>query len=141
MFNSELMSGLFMPLIVGIENGLDKGMTESDLSLTNGFGFGVMCMHAGVGRIDDDRYTQSVSVKEFRRRLLLINEVYEIFNRDAFAKKMTIEFVQKMKDADWSANVSTISKRAFNTQFKKTCASMTEESLDDRLKKLAEEEE
>lgn len=141
MFISELMSGLFMPLIVGIENGLDKGMTESDLSLTNGFGFGVMCMHAGVGRIDDDRYTQSVTVEEFRRRLLLINEVYEIFNKDAFANKMTIEFVQKMKDADWSANVSTISKREFNNQFKKSCASKIEDALDDRLEKLAEEEE
>ena len=141
MFISELMSGLFMPLIVGIENGLDKGMTESDLQLTNGFGFGVMCMHAGVGRIDDDRYTHSVTVEEFRRRLLLINEVYEIFNKDAFANKMTIEFVQKMKDADWSANVSTISKRQFNNQFKKACASKMEDALDDRLKKLAGEEE
>ena len=141
MFISESMSGLFMPLIVGIENGLDKGMTESDLSLTNGFGFGVMCMHAGVGRIDDDRYTQSVTVEEFRRRLLLVNEVYEIFNKDAFVRKMTIEFVQKMKDADWSANVSTISKRQFNNQFKKACASMKTDALDDRLERLAEEEE
>ena len=122
-----------MPLIVGIKNGLDKGMTESDLELTNGFGLGIMCMHAGVGRIEDDRYSQSVSVEEFRRRLLLTNELYRIFDRDAFANKMTIEFVEKMRDAGWSANVSTMSKRAFNTQFKNACASKMEDSLDARL--------
>lgn len=125
-----------MPLIVGIRNGIDKGMTESDLELTNGFGFGVMCMHAGVGRIDDDRYSQSVSVEEFRRRLLLTNEVFGTFDKDAFAKKMTIEFVQKMKDAEWSCNVSTKSKRAFNTDFKKNCASRVEDKLSARIKRI-----
>ena len=128
-----------MPLIVGIKDGLNKGMTESDLELTNGFGLGVMCMHAGVGRIADDRYSNSVSVEEFRRRLLLTNELYQIFDRDAFASKMTIEFVQKMKDADWYANVGTISKREFNTQFKKACADRMQESVDARLRAGEEE--
>jgi len=143
MFISELISGLFMPLIVGIENGLDKGMTESDLQLTNGFGFGMLCIHASVGRIVDDEKREDfgVSVEEFRRRLLLVNELYRIYDVDAFANKMTIEFVEKMKDAGWSANVGTSSNRKFNNQFKKACASKMISAVDERLKKLTQDEE
>ena len=45
-----------MPLTIGIENGLDKGFTENELGLTNGFAFGVVCMHAGVSRIGEKGY-------------------------------------------------------------------------------------
>ena len=31
-----------MPLIVGIENGPDKGFTSREISLVNGFGFGIL---------------------------------------------------------------------------------------------------
>ena len=44
-----------MPLTIGIENGTDKGFTIEELKLTNGFELGVLCMHVGVGKIENKR--------------------------------------------------------------------------------------
>ena len=61
-----------MPLIIGIENGTEKGFTEKELGLTNGFAFGVVCMHAGVGKIGVDRYYTSVDAEEAHARFKLV---------------------------------------------------------------------
>ena len=33
-----------MPLLIGVEYGIDKGFTKSDLTLINGFSFGMIMM-------------------------------------------------------------------------------------------------
>ena len=81
-----------MPLVIGIENGTDKGFTKKELGLTNGFTLGVICMHAGIGRIGDKGYGIVISAEEAVERfapLDLINET----DRDAI-----INILQK----DWN---------------------------------------
>ena len=53
-----------MPLTIGIKNGIDKGFTKNELELTNGFTLGLICMHAGVGRIGDAAYRTVVEAEE-----------------------------------------------------------------------------
>jgi hypothetical protein len=100
-----------MPLYIGVKNGIDKGFTESDLNLINGLPFGMIMMVAGLGTIKD--------VEKFRLRVLEANFMNEIFNKDQLRKKLTIEFVQQMKDADWSCNVGTQTKAAFDKEIKR----------------------
>tara|TARA_B100000902_G_C27166160_1_gene841298 strand:- start:412 stop:807 length:396 start_codon:yes stop_codon:yes gene_type:complete len=106
-----------MPLIVGIVNGPEKGFTSREISLINGFGFGILATQAGVGHIGD-RYGVKMTPAEFRRRMLLVNQANEIFNMGDFYDIMTLEFCERLAEADWSCNTSTWDKRKFNTEFK-----------------------
>lgn len=103
-----------MPLIVGIENGIERGFTERELSLTNGFGFGTLAMNAGVGF----GVWEKITVEEFRRRMLLCNFANNVYDMEDFYEIMTIEFCQRLKDADWYCNTTTYNKRKFNSEYK-----------------------
>ena len=103
-----------MPLIVGIENGIERGFTERELSLTNGFGFGMLAMNAGVGF----GVWEKITVEEFRRRMLLCNFANNVYDMEDFYEIMTIEFCQRLKDADWYCNTTTYNKRKFNSEYK-----------------------
>tara|TARA_R100001509_G_scaffold158452_1_gene123631 strand:- start:135 stop:560 length:426 start_codon:yes stop_codon:yes gene_type:complete len=100
-----------MPLIIGVENGLEKGFTENDLQLINGFPFGMIMMITNTGSIKD--------VEEFRLRALEANFMNEIFDKDQLRDKLTIDFVQRMKDADWSCNVGYDTKAQFKREIKR----------------------
>ena len=103
-----------MPLIVGIENGIDKGFTERELSLTNGFGFGMLATNAGVGF----NVWEEITVEEFRRRMLLCNFANNVYDMEDFYEIMTIEFCERLKDAEWYCNTTTYNKRKFNSEYK-----------------------
>ena len=103
-----------MPLIVGIENGIDKGFTERELSLTNGFGFGMLATNAGVGF----NVWEEITVEEFRRRMLLCNFATNSYDMEDFYEIMTIEFCERLKDAEWYCNTTTYNKRKFNSEYK-----------------------
>ena len=100
-----------MPLIIGVENGYEKGFTEDDIQLINGFPFGMIMMVAELGEIKD--------VEKFRLRVLEANFMNEIFDKDQLRDKLTVDFVQRMKDADWSCNVGNSSKAAFDKEIKR----------------------
>ena len=100
-----------MPLLIGVEYGIDKGFTKSDLSLINGFSFGMIMMVTGTGKINN--------VEEFRLRALEANFMNEIFDKDQLRDKLTVDFVQRMKDADWSCKVGNDTKAAFNKEIKR----------------------
>tara|TARA_B100001769_G_C21939849_1_gene506335 strand:- start:44 stop:442 length:399 start_codon:yes stop_codon:yes gene_type:complete len=107
-----------MPLIVGIENGIEKGFHEVEIQLVNGFGFGLLAQNAGVGTMNDSRYRGTITPEEFRRRMLLCNFANNIYDMEDFYDMMTLEFCQRLKDADWSCNVTTYDKRKFNSEYK-----------------------
>lgn len=100
-----------MPLLVGVTNGIEKGFTKSDLSLINGFAFGCLMMITGTGKIN--------SVGEFRLRALEANFMNEIFDKDKLRDKLTVEFVEQMKEADWSCNVGNDTKAQFTKEIKR----------------------
>jgi len=100
-----------MPLIIGVENGIEKGFTENDLSLINGFPFGCIMMITNTGTIKN--------VEEFRLRALEANFMNEIFDKDQLRDKLTVDFVQRMKDADWSCNVGYDTKAQFTKEIKR----------------------
>ena len=100
-----------MPLYVGVKNGFEKGFTDNDLDLINGFGFGCLMLITNTGMIKD--------VEEFRLRALEANFMSKIFDKDKFRNKLTLDFVQRMKDADWSCNVGYDTKAQFTREIKR----------------------
>ena len=107
-----------MPLIVGIVNGIEKGFHEVEIQLVNGLGFGLLAQNAGVGTMNDSRYRGTITAEEFRRRMLLCNFANNIYPMEAFYDMMTLEFCERLRDADWSCNVTTYDKRKFNSEYK-----------------------
>jgi len=128
---------MVMPLIVGIENGIERGFTERELSLTNGFGFGILATNAGVGFGVWDKIT----VEEFRRRMLMCNIACNIYDMEDFYEVMTIEFCQRLKDADWYCNTTTYSKRKFNAEYMRWLVRLKEGELRDLERKMQRGEE
>jgi len=106
-----------MPLIVGIVNGIDKGFTESDISLVNGFGFGMLAINAGVGSMSRSKYGVRISPEVFRERMLRCNKVTPIFDMDALTQRLTLEFCERLQEAEWSCNVANLSDKDFEIAF------------------------
>jgi|TARA_R110000824_G_scaffold116828_4_gene268525 hypothetical protein len=100
-----------MPLLIGVNDGIKKGFTKGDLSLINGFPFGMIMMVTGTGKINN--------VEEFRLRALEANFMNEIIEKDRLRNKLTVEFIQRMKNADWSCNVGNDTKAAFTKEIKR----------------------
>ncbi len=96
-------------LKVGIENGTEKGFTKGELELTNCFCMGILGMTTGVGKIDGQKgssYHTYISVEEAHDRFTLALEGLSIWKHQEPVKEiMTLDFVQRMADADWSVNV------------------------------------
>ena len=126
-----------MPLIVGVENGIERGFTERELSLTNGFGFGMLATNAGVGfNVWDE-----ITVEEFRRRMLLCNFANNVYDMEDFYEIMTIEFCQRLKDADWYCNTTTYTKRKFNSEYKNWLVRLNELNFSEFERKMQRGEE
>ena len=106
-----------MPLIVGIENGIEKGFTESDISLVNGYGFGMLAQNAGVGSMSVRYGGVKITPEVFRKRMLMCNFVCKIYDMDALYDKLTLEFCERLRDADWSCNVSTLNDEDFEVAY------------------------
>ena len=126
-----------MPLIVGIENGIERGFTERELSLTNGFGFGTLATNAGVGF----GVWEKITVEEFRRRMLLCNFANNVYDMEDFYEIMTIEFCQRLKDADWYCNTTTYTKRKFNSEYKNWLVRLNELNFSQFERKMQRGEE
>ena len=107
-----------MPLIVGIVNGIEKGFHEVEIQLVNGLGFGLLAQNAGVGSMSVRYGGAKITPEEFRRRMLLCNFANNIYPMETFYDMMTIEFCERLRDADWSCNVTTYDKRKFNSEYK-----------------------
>ena len=129
-----------MPLIVGIENGPDKGFTSREISLVNGFGFGILATQAGVGHIGD-RYGTKMTPAEFRRRMLMVNLANEIFDMGDFYDIMTLEFCERLAEADWSCNTPNWDIRKFNSEFKNWLVRLEETKMRDFERKHAKSRE
>ena len=107
-----------MPLIVGIVNGIEKGFHEVEIQLVNGLGFGLLAQNAGVGSMSVRYGGAKITPEECRRRMLLCNFANNIYPMEAFYDMMTLEFCERLRDADWSCNVTTYDKRKFNSEYK-----------------------
>tara|TARA_Y100000004_G_C8897316_1_gene404760 strand:- start:23 stop:421 length:399 start_codon:yes stop_codon:yes gene_type:complete len=132
-----------MPLIVGIVNGPDKGFTSNEISLVNGFGFGILASQAGVGSMSREYNGTTISPETFRYRMLLVNFANNIYDMKDFYEIMTVEFCQRLKEADWSCNVSTWDTKKFNTEYKNWLVRLQEQNFRDferKHEKSCEEE-
>ena len=47
----------------------------------------------------------------------MVNEVNRIFNMDALTQRLTVEFCERLKEADWSCNVTNLSDEDFEIAF------------------------
>lgn len=106
-----------MALIIGIENGTDKGFTEKELGLTNGFAFGAVCMHAGVGDIGGDRRFYSVDAEEAHARFKLVLDTMPLWedqeNTWEYKWLTDLDNIKRLEEHDWTCNVSTKSPEEF----------------------------
>ena len=90
-------------LIVGIESEKGRQMfSEEDNEFLRSLGMGAIAMAAGIGRIADDQ-RRSVSVDEATFRFQMAARKVLEDNEDG--APFTQEFVQRMADAGWRANV------------------------------------
>ena len=91
-------------LEVGIESEKGRQMfSEEENEFLRSLGMGAIAMAAGIGRIADKGYTRSVSVEEATFRFQMAARKVLEDNEDG--APFTQEFVQRMADAGWSANV------------------------------------
>tara|TARA_R100000406_G_scaffold95459_1_gene89840 strand:- start:200 stop:841 length:642 start_codon:yes stop_codon:yes gene_type:complete len=106
-----------MPLIIGIENGTDKGFTEKELGLTNGFLFGVVCMHAGVGRIGDKAYCTVISAEEAQARFKLVLDTMPVWedqqNTWEYKWLTDLDNIKRLEEHDWTCNAGSKSAEEF----------------------------
>ena len=106
-----------MPLIVGIKDE-DKAevFTKDEKKFLASFDMGMIAMSAGIGRVkknEDERYGISVDVATDR-----FNLVWSMYGEGD--SPFTTEFVQKMADAEWSANVGNETDEAFAHKMKES---------------------
>lgn len=106
-----------MALVIGIENGIDKGISEKTLKLTNGFNFGVVCMHAGVSRIGDKGYRVTVSPEEAAARFKLVLDTMPLWDDQEntweykwLTNPAKMEFLE---EHDWTCNAGSKSTEEF----------------------------
>lgn len=130
-----------MPLIVGIENGIEKGFHEVEIQLVNGLGFGLLAQNAGVGSMSVRYGGIKITPEEFRRRMLLCNFANEIYDMGMFYRTMTLEFCERLKDADWSCNVSTLDNKEFKREYKDWLFRLNELEYNAFERMMQEEEE
>ena len=130
-----------MPLIVGIVNGIEKGFHEVEIQLVNGLGFGLLAQNAGVGSMSVRYGGAKITPEEFRRRMLLCNFANEIYDMGMFYRTMTLEFCERLKDADWSCNVSTLDNKEFKREYKDWLFRLNELEYNAFERMMQEEEE
>ena len=106
-----------MALTIGIENGLEKGFTEEELQVTNGFVFGVLCMRTGTGKIGEGRY--SVSAEETYERFVLMMDALD-WDTSEVSEFITLENIKRLEEAGWTANIGHKSKEEFMWHLKET---------------------
>jgi len=99
-----------MALTIGIVNGIDKGFTKEEIQVTNGFAFGVLCMHTGTGKIGEGRY--SASAEETYERFILMLDALD-WKPDEVSEFITLENVKRLEEAGWTANIGHKSKEEF----------------------------
>ena len=99
-----------MALTIGIENGLEKGFTKEEIQVTNGFAFGVLCMHTGTGKIGESRY--SASAEETYERFIMMMDALN-WQPDEVSEFITLENVERLEEAGWTANISHRSMEEF----------------------------
>lgn len=108
-----------MPLTIGIENGTKKGFTIEELKLTNGFELGVLCMHVGVGQIEDEREDGGwyrcppINAEEARDRFMLGMSILKGFSDELQAFLSDIENIKRMQASGWSNNCGSKSQEEF----------------------------
>ena len=76
--------------------------------------------------------------EEFRRRMLLCNFANQIYDMERFYDTMTLEFCQRLKDADWYCNTSTYDKRKFNSEYKNWLVRLQEVEFNTFERKMQE---
>ena len=108
-----------MPLTIGIENGTEKGFTTEELKLTNGFELGVLCMHVGVGDIEDERKDGGwhrcppINAEEARDRFMLGMNALRGFSDELREFLSDIENIKRMQASGWSNNCGSKSQEEF----------------------------
>ena len=108
-----------MPLLVGIENGTDKGFTQEELKLTNSFELGALCMHVGVGRIEVEREdggwhsSPPITVEEAHDRFTLGMSILKGFSDELQAFLSDIENIKRMMLAHWYTNAGSKPQEEF----------------------------
>tara|TARA_R100000544_G_C2220933_1_gene57517 strand:- start:165 stop:836 length:672 start_codon:yes stop_codon:yes gene_type:complete len=106
-------------MTIGIENGTKKGFTTEELKLTNGFELGVLCMHVGVGKIEDKREdggwhrSPPISAEEARDRFMLGMDALKGFSDELREFLSDIENIKRMQASGWSNNCGSMPQEEF----------------------------
>ena len=106
-----------MPLVIGIENGIDKGFTKKELGLTNGFTLGVICMHAGISRIGDKGYGIVISAEEAVERFKLVLDTMPLWNDQEntweYKWLTNLDNIKRLEENNWICNGGSKSTEQF----------------------------
>ena len=113
-----------MPLVIGIENGTDKGFTKKELGLTNGFTLGVICMHAGISRIGDKGYGVVISAEEAVERFKLVLDTMPLWDNQEntweYKWLTNLDNIKRLEENNWTCNAGSKSTEQFIHDMKNT---------------------
>ena len=98
-------------------NGIEKGFTKNEISLVNGFGFGMLAINAGVGSMSRSKRGVRITPEVFRKRMLMCNFVNRIYNMEVLERILTIEFCERLQEAEWSCNVTNLNDKDFEIAY------------------------
>ena len=73
----------------------------------------------------------------------MCNYVSKMYDMDAFYDKLTVEFCERLRDADWSCNVSTLNDEDFEiayTQWMRNMSKMDFAAYQHKMESRGEEE-
>lgn len=112
------MEVMNLPLIIGIENGRKKGFSKEEIQFTNGFNLGMLCMSAGIGVVIPFAAPKYWTQKHFLGRLIITDEILGL---KILPPWFNLEFVERMEQADWSANIGFDDRRTWkNNMWRRT---------------------
>ena len=126
-------------LRIGIVNGTEKGFTEEELQVTNDLPFGLVCMHAGVGRLGgESKYSTIITCEEAVERFALVLDIMPLWDKDSFPYKWLTDLdnIKRLEEHGWTCNVGNESMDGFMHKMKQILFDITMRERDEQFTHL-----
>ena len=99
--------------------------------------YSMLAMNAGVGSMSRSKYGVTITPEVFRKRMLMCNFVNRIYNMDALYDMLTLEFCERLQEAEWSCNVANLNEKDFEVAYTQWMRNISRMDFDTYERKMA----